>query len=827
MVIENEVPPFYEWLLGPGWPEGGLFVFGSFTVLLGLVVCLAAVAGLFYLLRKGSTRAARRVARSAIIGPLVLALVVVILAVFLAVLDAVFDSQLLKDAVNSLARASQSALGAQWYLGAVYFWALVTYCVWLAAITLGWLTATVRGGPRKGVRSVDQASAAMLIDIAVVSPRRVAALAWLAVKEAIRNKVVVVVGIFILVLMFAGWFLDSSSEEPGRLYLDFVLTASSYLILLLALFLSAFSLPNDIRKRTLHTVVTKPVRASEIVLGRIVGFTVVGTFLLIIMCVTSYAFVRLGLSHTHVLRADNLTAIGQSDEDGSTGRLEGKTHLDKSVRGHRHRVVVDSSGNPQTLTAHGHNHLITVKGSGAEAVYRLGPAQGNLMARVPIRGKLRFRNREGLDAKAGINVGDEWTYRSYIEGQTLAAAIWTFENLREEDFEEQIPVEMTLGVFRTHKGDIEKTIFGSLSVRNPSNGLSVEVEIFQSREFVPLQVRIPRTITKYSSKDVVIQKANVKGELVLTPDPRSRQVQELLVRLRRLLDEEEKLASGAAASERTWQDVLDEEALLWVELEDARPLSDFSPDRQLLAQQRELCLGAKAQPTGAEIRELIAKQRRLLLDHEQGNTPEKTEFDLFADLVQDGRVEIWLRCLEGAQHFGAAQPDLYLRAGDASVELNFIKGYFGIWLQMVMVIALGVMFSTLVSGPVAMVATAAALLGGFFRDFMVGIADKSVLGGGPAEAFHRLLTQENVMSEFDAGMATGFIQMLDTVWRGFLFVFASVLPPFAEFSCSNYVANGYNISVEFLLIRSLTAMAFLAPFFLVGYLFLRNREVAA
>ena len=56
-----------------------------------------------------------------------------------------------------------------------------------------------------------------------------------------------------------------------------MLTATSYLVLLLALFLSSLSLPADIKNRTLHTVVTKPVRPSEIVLGRILGFAAVGT----------------------------------------------------------------------------------------------------------------------------------------------------------------------------------------------------------------------------------------------------------------------------------------------------------------------------------------------------------------------------------------------------------------------------------------------------------------------------------------------------------------------------------------------------------------------
>ena len=51
--------------------------------------------------------------------------------------------------------------------------------------------------------------------------------------------------------------------------------------------------------------------------------------------------------------------------------------------------------------------------------------------------------------------------------------------------------------------------------------------------------------------------------------------------------------------------------------------------------------------------------------------------------------------------------------------MNFIKGYLGIWLQMLLVIVLGVMFSTFLSGPVAMLATIGALLGGFFNDYHV------------------------------------------------------------------------------------------------------------
>ena len=86
-------------------------------------------------------------------------------------------------------------------------------------------------------------------DLLSISPRRVLALAWLAVQESLRRRVLVGFGVFLLILLFAGWFLDTKTNDPATLYLSFVLTATTYLVLLMALFLSAFSLPADIKNQ--------------------------------------------------------------------------------------------------------------------------------------------------------------------------------------------------------------------------------------------------------------------------------------------------------------------------------------------------------------------------------------------------------------------------------------------------------------------------------------------------------------------------------------------------------------------------------------------------
>jgi hypothetical protein len=178
------------------------------------------------------------------------------------------------------------------------------------------------------------------------------------------------------------------------------------------------------------------------------------------------------------------------------------------------------------------------------------------------------------------------------------------------------------------------------------------------------------------------------------------------------------------------------------------------------------------------------------------------------------------------QYFGAAQGDMYLRASDGYFLLNFAKGYFGIWLQMLLVIAIGVMFSTFLSGPVAMLATLGALVGGFFNDFMFRLATGQTYGGGPAESVIRLLTQANVTSEMEPGLRTTVAQTLDRVLEFGLRLIAAVLPDFGRFSFADYVAYGFNVSGDTVLVFTCRAFAFVVPVFVAGYLCLKTREVA-
>ncbi len=304
MVVENlQNMPVWEWLLGPGWYQGAAFRPWLLAVLVPTAVL--AVAWAVARLRRGPLLVSPRVGKTVsavyfgLLATLLLAAGLWALGAALGWFPGLFIPGPRQAVLNPAAAGALDGLawllGPGWFQGSLYQWLLLLICLLTATFVVGWLVAALRGGPAWATARSGQVLVEGLCDLLRISPRRVWALAWLAVRESIRRKVVVVFVVFVIVVLFAGWFLNPGSDQPARLYIEVVLTATIYLVLGLALILSALSLPADIKDRTLHTVVTKPVRKVEIVLGRVLGFTLVGTALLAGMGTISYVFIVRGL----------------------------------------------------------------------------------------------------------------------------------------------------------------------------------------------------------------------------------------------------------------------------------------------------------------------------------------------------------------------------------------------------------------------------------------------------------------------------------------------------------------------------------------------------
>lgn len=590
-------------------------------------------------------------------------------------------------------------------MGALLQFAIIAAGLTVVGVFVAYLRMAMLLGPAEGFYAVAKAIAtAVSSDFPCTTLGRIWAMARLAMQEALRRRVLVAFAVFTIVLLFAGWFLDAKSDHPARLYLSFVLTAPAWLVLVLAVMLTAFSLPNDIKSKTIYTVVTKPVRPTEIVLGRILGFTIINTAILVLMGVVSYFFVVRGLSHSHVVDAEDVQEI--RSPSGETKRSQGLTDLNDY---HRHEFTIEAGASSgQTDMTMDHYHVVQATDDGA---FRVMSPQGALVARVPIYGKLGFFDRTGKEGK-GISVGKEWSYREYIEGGSQAAAAWSFTGLNPADYADPdavLPLEMNLSVFRTYKGDIVSGILGAITIKNPTNGRSSEPIPFTAREFTTYQHDVPRK------------------------------------------------------------------------------LKELTPDGKLI------------------------------------------DVDLFRDLVdENGNVEVRIQCSEPSQYFGMAQADVYIRGRDASFLWNFCKGYLGLWMQMVIITCFGVMFSTFLSGPVAMFATCITYVVGTFKDFITSVATGEQDGGGPLESFIRLITQKNISIDLDMGPVVDRIVMIfDGVFMFFMWLAARVIPDFRSFNTSRFVAYGFDINGNLVMQHCLVTLAFVVVLSIFGYFFLKSREIAA
>lgn len=299
---------------------------------------------------------------------------------------------------------------------ALLMWLGVVALCSAVAIAFAVVIGLIVGG-KAGVGAVFRGILDAIRDLVALSPGRVIAISQLTFREALRRKALLVFVLFAILFMFAGWFLNAADQRPAeqvQTLVSFVLTTLIFLSLPVALLLACWGLPEDIRRRSLHTVVTKPVRRSEIILGRMLGYIGINTLVLLVMGI---------VGHIWILRQ-----VPNNPEDPS-----------------------------------------------------FREARAALVSRVPIYGDLKFRGSDGKEKARGINVGDIWDHRSYIEGNTTERAIYLFDHITPDALslayeagadptvatQEVLRLESTFEAFRTHKGAMNRGLTVRYTYVNP------------------------------------------------------------------------------------------------------------------------------------------------------------------------------------------------------------------------------------------------------------------------------------------------------------------------------------------------------------------------
>ncbi len=101
------------------------------------------------------------------------------------------------------------------------------------------------------------------------------------------------------------------------------------------------------------------------------------------------------------------------------------------------------------------------------------------------------------------------------------------------------------------------------------------------------------------------------------------------------------------------------------------------------------------------------------------------------------------------------------------------------------------------------------------------------MGGGPIESFVRIITQKNVQTDLEIGIGGVIIRWVDFGMMQLMRGVVSLIPDYDEFQTGDYVAYGYNIPGALLSQHVVLTAVYFIVVAVIGYFFLKTREIAA
>ena len=590
--------------------------------------------------------------------------------------------------------------------------------------------------------------------------RRIYSIAWHTIVESYRRMWApwAVLAMFALVLAFINWFLGRSrTAELGPMYVSTLALVTSLLLTIMVMFLSPISIPNDIRFQTIYTVVSKPVRRLELIWGRLLGYMVMVTAILLVMGFFSLIYVE----NTVNGRIRSTQEAAKAAEDA------GRTNEARRLR---------------------------------EDVYQLATRRS---ARVPLYGSLTFKDSYGRQTRKGIDVGMEQVTRSHIEGATPSKATWFFGVVPDPDrpqfaLDRRIPVEDML-----RPGSIE----------------AVEDRYYRTRFD---QASLQREIQGGQLKGNEMRKAN---ERVRAMDG---QIRALETEVNALKSRETELARAAEDLRKAGKtkEAGQKRAELQAMHSDPVPIEMvFNVFRTTKGEEVGEAVQASLVVTNP-MRADVVPSRDLFPVHEyytiRRTFPAKVLVGCMGSLV----VEV--QCLTPNQFLGMANDDLFILAKRGDFRGNYIRGLFGVWLQALVVTAVGLFASTFLSWPVALLLTLAFYVGGQVAiGFIDQLSQGQVSGGGPFESLIRLLTHQNLQSDLDPTGGVLVAKTFDRFMAPILGCLIYVVPNLTALDVSNTVASGFAVSGSTLWEHFLLGLGYALPFTVAAYFILKRREVAA
>lgn len=725
-----------------------------------------------------------------------------------------------------------------------------------------------------------------LEDLFSLSFRRIAALASLTLKEAVRRKALLVFVMFAVLLMFAGWFITDSNERAElqvSVHVTFLLTAISWLLLPALIFLSCWALPEDIRLRSLHTVVTKPARRLEIVLGRMAGLGVVVAILLVVMGVIGQFWLsrRIPENARSALQCRVplfgelyfISSEGQPQESGlNVGDVWAyRSHIPGNSRARAVYVFRGVDESALTRNDQGEEELLlecrfeafrTVKGSessilkGISAQYTLSvnPREEafGMLAQSEATRSIADALREGQyktaaaelkklterirTAPGELRPADYFGlhFGMFVSGTVLKnRKDGGIEELGNQFIEAALTGEgVTAALQQQERGEKVEIPYAAFAAKLDvvSDSLAASAAVLMEK-LQRMEVPLPSfNVSEYHDLD--------ESSTNLTRVPR---------RLRFVADYETlgRFLAAEIARKNDAGGLLADgglKASLTEELVKESKISRLNAERLVAVLGEQLTAGTLALDAGklkvADGRSWylffddLIRREQLVSEDSEGWMIEK---DLLQDLIQDPNGDRYLRvevaCINDQMYLGMARPDLFIRKADQPFYVGYWKAILSILLMLLLIIVLGVTVSCVVKGPVALLFTLTFfIVGQFFHDFMIRKLAGVEKGTGTVESMILIAQHRNPEVGMDVSEATlNVVRAADTGLDGVLRGFSMIVPDFAVFNrASMYVENRFDVPFRDVLLPSVVVFfGFLIPCVLIGGALLKFRELEA
>lgn len=143
--------------------------------------------------------------------------------------------------------------------------------------------------------------------------RSIWAVATNTIKQALRLKIAVCFTILLIVLLpVMGVAMTGDGTLKGRLqtFVSYGLSLIGFLLCLLTIMVSIYSVTSDIKQRQIYTVLTKPIRRFQFILGKLLGVILLNAALLVLFSAIIYTIAIytprfLGASEDELARANN------------------------------------------------------------------------------------------------------------------------------------------------------------------------------------------------------------------------------------------------------------------------------------------------------------------------------------------------------------------------------------------------------------------------------------------------------------------------------------------------------------------------------------------